>query len=214
MSFPVFLDLAGRRCLVIGSGGEAERKAALLVRAGAAVERALPATLDGIALVIVAEVTPETAALARQCRERAIPVNAVDRPELCSFFMPALVERGPVTIAIGTEGTAPALAKGLRQAFERLLPRELGALAALAGRLRPVVRLRIAEPEARKHFWREFFAAPLAVWRGEAARAIADARRERGVYFFPFFAGLTSRTSVFMRTSLRRRFASSLPVSK
>jgi uroporphyrin-III C-methyltransferase / precorrin-2 dehydrogenase / sirohydrochlorin ferrochelatase len=219
LTFPVFLDLAGRRCLVLGSGAEAKRKMAMLARAGASVERTLPATLDGIALVIVAEVTPETALLARQSRERAIPVNVVDRPELCSFFMPAIVERGPLTIAIGTEGTAPALAKGLRQAFERLLPQQLGELAALAGRLRPLVRLRLAEPEARNNFWREFFEGPLALWRGAAAQAITEARRvgatrTRTDYFFGFFAGLRSRTSVFMRTSLRRRLASSFPVSK
>lgn len=177
MTFPIFLELAGRRVLVLGSGAEAARKIAQLARAGALIERTLPETLDGIALVLIAEVTPETASLACRCRERAIPVNVVDRPELCSFYMPAIVERGPVTLAIGTEGMAPALAKGLRQAFERLLPRELGVLAALAGRVRPIVRLRIAEPEARKKFWREFFAGPLGAWRGEAQSAIADAAK-------------------------------------
>jgi len=164
--FPIFLELEGRRCLVIGEGEVAASRAVALARAGAAVEQRkdfAPAMLDGAALVFVAGARRALAdEVAREAARRGIPVNVMDEPRLCSFLMPALVERGPVTIAIGTGGSAPMLARLLRQALDAALPERLGPLAALAGRFRPLVMRRLADPESRRGFWRRVFTGPVA----------------------------------------------------
>ena len=155
--FPVSLDLGGRRCLVLGTDAEAECKAAMLERAGATVLRASGTrgvSLDGVALVVISGLPDaEAELLSRRCQERAIPVNVVDEPRLCSFLMPAVVRRGPVTVAISTGGRSPLLAKLLRQAIDAFLPQRLGELADLAGAVRPQLRARLPDPSARRRFW-------------------------------------------------------------
>ncbi len=164
--FPVFLDLRGRRALVVGGGEAADAKAAALARAGAEVHRAqgfAPAMLDGAALVFVAGARrPVADEVARAAEARGIWVNVMDEPRLCSFLMPALVERGPVTVAICTGGTAPMLARLLREWLDVALPRHLGALAALAGRFRPLVRRRLPDLAARRRFWHRLFTGEVA----------------------------------------------------
>jgi uroporphyrin-III C-methyltransferase / precorrin-2 dehydrogenase / sirohydrochlorin ferrochelatase len=166
--FPMFLDLAERRCLVLGAGPETERKAALLERCGATVIPCARLTdappLDDIALVmVVGASSPDTQALADACRRRGIPVNVEDEPRLCSFIMPAIVDRAPVMVAISTSGRSPALAKLLREALDKLLPVELGALGVFAGRFRRRVRHAIADPAMRRSFWRRVLSGPIAV---------------------------------------------------
>jgi uroporphyrin-III C-methyltransferase/precorrin-2 dehydrogenase/sirohydrochlorin ferrochelatase len=190
--FPVFLDLKGRRCLVVGGGEAASVKAAMLWRAGAevavaapalgpslavavrrgqaihAAEQFAPALLDGVSLAIVAgETLAVNEAVSRAAQARGIPVNVMDEPRLCSFIMPALVDRSPVMVAIGTGGTAPLLAVLLRRWLDQALPTRLGRLAALAGRFRPLVRRRLADPIARRRFWQ-------AVFTGKVARLALD----------------------------------------
>jgi len=183
--FPVSLDLAGRRCLVIGTVAEAERKAAMLERAGAAVLRASGSdevlSLDGVALVVIAGLPyAEAAALSCRCQARAIPVNVVDEPRLCSFLMPAVVRRGPVTVAISTGGRSPLLAKLLRQAIDAFLPHRLGELADVAGTLRPLLRERLPDAAARQRFWTRMLAGPAArlalAGEAEAVRAGIEPR--------------------------------------
>jgi uroporphyrin-III C-methyltransferase / precorrin-2 dehydrogenase / sirohydrochlorin ferrochelatase len=164
--FPVFLDLRGRRALVVGAGEAAETKAAALARAGAEVQRAqsfAPSMLDGAALVFVAGARRAVAEqVARAAEARGIWVNVMDEPRLCSFLMPALVERGPVTVAVSTSGTAPMLARLLREWLDLALPRRLGALASLAGRFRPLVRRRLPDPTTRRRFWHRLFTGDVA----------------------------------------------------
>lgn len=166
--FPVFLDLEGRRCLVVGTDDKSRRKSDILRRAGATVLRyasapAVPKALDGLALVIVSGGPLDQAAdLSRRCRELGIPVNVVDEPVLCSFLMPALVERGPITVAISTGGRSPLLAKLIRHAIDQVLPARLGDLAELAGDARPLVRGQIACPSARLRFWGRMLSGPVA----------------------------------------------------
>jgi len=160
---PIFLDLAGLKCLVVGAA--AEGKGELLRRCGAEVvaTAAAPAELAHFALVFAAGLPRDAAiALAVACRACGVPVNVADEPELCSFYMPALVERGPVTVAISTGGTSPALAAALRRRLDHALPRHLGSLAALLGALRPAVRYAIADPAARCAFWRSVLVGPAA----------------------------------------------------
>jgi uroporphyrin-III C-methyltransferase / precorrin-2 dehydrogenase / sirohydrochlorin ferrochelatase len=164
--FPVFLDLRGRRALVVGDGEAADAKAAALARAGADVhitQRFAPTMLDGAALVFVAGARRAVAEqVARAAEARGIWVNVMDEPRLCSFLMPALVERGPVTVAISTSGTAPMLARLLREWLDLALPRHLGALASLAGSFRPLVRRRLPALAARRRFWHRIFAGDVA----------------------------------------------------
>ncbi|HJQ58344.1 MAG TPA: siroheme synthase CysG [Vineibacter sp.] len=171
--FPAFLDLRARRCLVVGDGPVAERKAAMLARAGASVRTVMTLAagdLDGVAAVVVVNGDADAAASARAA---GVPVNVVDLPRLSSFIMPALVERGPLTIAIGTGGAAPALASLLRARIEQLIPAAYGQLAVLADSCRALVRERLPEPGARRAFWRQAFTGPIAelVFAGRPAAA-------------------------------------------
>ena len=164
--FPICLDLAGKRCLVVGVGPEAERKAAALRRAGAHVVTAshfIPGDLDGCALAFAADAPLAVGeAVSRAALARGILVNVADRPELCSFIMPAVIERAPVTLAISTGGTSPALARRLREMLDAIVPRRLGALAALAGEFRARVRHSIADAATRRTFWERLLDGPVA----------------------------------------------------
>ncbi len=192
--FPIFLDLRGRRCVVLGAGAAAEAKAAQLARAGADIVAAAefaPALLDGVSLVIVAGAARDMAeAASRAAQARAIPVNVMDEPALCSFIMPAVVERSPVTVAIATDGAAPALAGLLREWLERALPEHLGLLAVLAGRFRPLVRRHIPDFAERRLFWRRILTGNPGVValagdepaaETELKRALDETRRRRNV---------------------------------
>jgi len=166
--FPAFLELRGRTCLVLGEGEVAERKSAPLLAAGASIRRAArfePALLDGGVALAVG--TPEAAeecllALSREARARGIPVNVVDRPALCSFITPAIVDRDPVTVAIGTGGAAPTLARMVRQKVEAALPPNLGLLAALAERFQAALRRALPNLAARRAFLDRALTGPAA----------------------------------------------------
>jgi uroporphyrin-III C-methyltransferase / precorrin-2 dehydrogenase / sirohydrochlorin ferrochelatase len=200
-NFPLFLSLRDRRVLVVGGGEAAARKTELLLQAGAQVTLIAEtvtgeiaqliadgrvawaghgfelADLDGITLAIVA--TDDGALQARvshEAQQRCVPVNVVDRPKLSSFIMPAIVDRGPITVAISTAGTAPALARKLRAEIERALPAAIGRLARFAEIFREQVRRTLKDPRARRRFWDHVFAGRI----GELALAGDEigARRE------------------------------------
>jgi uroporphyrin-III C-methyltransferase/precorrin-2 dehydrogenase/sirohydrochlorin ferrochelatase len=181
--FPAFLDLSGRTALLLGQGEVIERKAESVARAGATLRRAArfnPALLDGVALAIGADAPEEDLrALSAEAMRRGIPVNIVDRAELCSFIMPAIVDRDPVTVAISTGGTAPTLARMIRQRIEAVLPPRLGALAALAGRFQARIRRALPELPARRRFLDRALTGPaadLALAGREAEAELAFAR--------------------------------------
>ena len=182
-SFPMFLKMTGRRVVICGGGAEAARKARLvlktearillvapvldpeltgLVAAGRArhVATADPDTFDGCVLAFIATGdAAEEDALAAQARTAGAVVNIVDRPEACDAFTPSIVDRDPVVVAIGTEGTAPVLGRSIKTEVEAMLHPRLGAFAALAGRLRGAVAERIA-PESRRRFWEWVYTGP------------------------------------------------------
>jgi uroporphyrin-III C-methyltransferase/precorrin-2 dehydrogenase/sirohydrochlorin ferrochelatase len=176
--FPIFLRLDGVRVVVVGGGTEAVAKTRLLLPSGARVcvvaelpdgelhalavtrritliERALqPADLTGARLCVVAlENDAAAAAAVAMARSTGVLVNAVDRPELCDFIVPAIVDRAPVSIAIGTGGSAPALARDVRTMVEAAVPLGIGALAELCRRWRGRVRDALPNRAARRHFW-------------------------------------------------------------
>ena len=138
-SLAVFLDLAGRAALVVGDGPVIDRKAALLERAGAELRRTAgfdELLLEGCAVAIGADAPePELEALSAAAQARGIPVNIVDRPALCSFIMPAIVDRSPVIVAIGTGGAAPVLARLVRTRIEAMLPPASRAGRGVGGRV-------------------------------------------------------------------------------
>ncbi len=195
---PIFLNVADRPCLVVGAGAVAFRKVELLLEAGARVTvvapelgsgvRRLAATgrvqvksgpfeesdLEGQQLVIAAT---GNAAFNRRVSasagQRGTWVNVVDSPALCSFHMPAIVRRPPVTVAIGTGGAAPALAGLLRAKIEALLPAHTGLLAQLAQSWRKRVQERLPLPADRRRFWQRALGGSPAEWalRGNTEQA-------------------------------------------
>lgn len=124
---PIFLNLTGRTVVLVGEGEAAEAKARLITRAGGRIVSAWEA---GAMLAFIALSDDEQArAAAADLRAHGLLVNVVDRPDLCDFTTPAIVDRAPVTIAVGTGGASAGLAKAVRQRVETLLPARLGALA-------------------------------------------------------------------------------------
>lgn len=140
-SLPIFLRLHGRAVILVGEGDAANAKRRLLERAGATI---VGADADA-QLAIVAADDPD--AIAARLKARGILVNVADRPDLCDFTLPAIVDRDPVLVAIGTGGASAGLAKALRQRIEALLPASLGALASGLRDARP--RMRARWPDAR-----------------------------------------------------------------
>lgn len=153
-NFPIFLDLKGRRVLVLGGGEVAERKSEPLARAGAVIVHATrfaAADLAGCVLAVGADAPEaELRALSRAAQQAGLPVNVVDRPELCSFIMPALVDRDPITVAISSAGSAPVLARMVRARIEALLPPALGRLALLADSFKAELRRRMPDVARRR----------------------------------------------------------------
>jgi len=157
---PVTLRLSGRTVILAGQGENLARKVRLLEKTAARLsvhEDTVPGDVAGAALVISAFGDERDSALAARAKAAGVPVNVVDVPALSTLTLPAIIDRGPVTVAIATGGTAPVLGRRLRAAIEHLLPANLGGLASLAGRLRPKVKAGVANPEARRRLWEQAF---------------------------------------------------------
>ncbi len=123
--FPFMIDLAGETALLVGD--VAEQKAELLTSFGCCVQRHCVLTeelLDALApaLVVIARGDPRNETWACLCRSRGILVNVVDEPQLCTFYFPAVIRRGDLTVAISTGGASPAAAAVLRRHIESSLP--------------------------------------------------------------------------------------------
>ena len=150
-SLPIFVRLAGQPVLLVGEGAAAEAKARLIVAAGGVVVRDAGA---GARLAFVAlDDADDAAKAAAQLRFAGLLVNVVDRPALCDFTVPAIVDRSPVLVAIGTGGASASLAKALRERLEALLPATLGELARTIFAARAEVAVRHPTVAARRRFW-------------------------------------------------------------
>ncbi len=159
--YPVFWDISGKKCVVIGGGEVAARKVARLLDCGAKVCVVSPELspelvamksaeridhiedgyageyLYGAALVIGATDDEKiNTAVSRDAKAKGIPVNIVDDPQKCDFILPSLVERGDLTIACGTGGNSPALARRLREELEAVYGEEYATLLNILGQLR------------------------------------------------------------------------------
>lgn len=155
-SLPLFVRLRGRAVILLGEGEAADAKRRLLDRAGAVVSG--EEAQASLAIVAIDDETEAVAAVAR-LKARGILVNAVDRPALCDFTLPAIVDRAPVLLAIGTGGVSAGLAAALRQRLEALLPAGLGRLAEELQAARLALRERWPDPVERRRMLASAMAA-------------------------------------------------------
>lgn len=144
-SLPLFHRIAGRKVVVLGEGTQAEAKRRLVERAGGIV---VGEDDDEARLAFVATDAPEDVAV--RLKARGLLVNVTDRPELCDFTVPSVLERDPVLIAVSTSGASAGLAKQLRLRLEALLPVGLGALADALHAARGAIRERWPDFDARR----------------------------------------------------------------
>jgi len=179
---PIFCQLRGRDCLLVGGGDVAERKARLLMEAGArltvnalafspqftvwanegmltlAAGEFNDALLDTSWLVIAATDDNDVNQRVSDAAEaRRIFCNVVDAPKEASFIMPSIIDRSPLMVAVSSGGTSPVLARLLREKLEAVLPQHLGQLADYAGKLRERVKTHFDNVGERRRFWEKFF---------------------------------------------------------
>jgi uroporphyrin-III C-methyltransferase/precorrin-2 dehydrogenase/sirohydrochlorin ferrochelatase len=194
---PIFANVRNKLCLVVGGGSVAARKAGVLLEAGAKVRvvapeideelkleegveavvaRFAPQHLDGAVLAIAAtddrEVNKQVSELAQA---RNIPVNVVDDSELCTFIMPAILDRSPLMVAFSSGGASPVLTRMMRGKLETVIPQNYSRLAAFAERFREQVKQRVTNPTKRRIFWENVFEGVAAekVLTGDEASAEA-----------------------------------------
>ncbi len=202
---PIFLDIRGNNCLVVGGGDVAARKVDLLLRSQGLVRLVAPELcpnlqvlseqgliehhartyqendLDDCLLVIAATNAPAiNKRIADQAKARLIPVNVVDEPELCSFIVPSIIDRSPVVAAVSTGGASPVLARLIRSRLETLIPAGYGRLAELARRFRERVKAEFSNPSDRRRFWEKVLTGGVAerVFSGHMEEADAAMLRE------------------------------------
>jgi uroporphyrin-III C-methyltransferase/precorrin-2 dehydrogenase/sirohydrochlorin ferrochelatase len=206
---PIFLGVKGRIALLIGGGEAALAKLNLLRRAGARV-RLVAQQLDTVIGQCVADDRMivwineplaarhfEDTVLAidasgddalnqvsvRLARVAGVQINVVDRPALCNFIVPAILDRSPIVVAVSTGGLAPAIARLIRQRLETAVPAGFGRVAMLAAGFRHLVRERLQCPRQRTDFWEHLFDGPAAelALSGEmqSAEAVAHALIEQ-----------------------------------
>lgn len=194
-SFPMFIRMEDRRVVIVGGGEQAAQKSRLVLKTSAALDiladelddeltaivqsgrahhRIGPITthcFKDTALVFIGTGCPAIdASIHAIAKDAGALVNVVDQPDLCDATTPSIVDRDPVIVAIGTEGTAPVLGRAIKTDIEKMLDPRMGSFAAMAGRLRSAVAARIAKEE-RRDYWRwAFNGAPWAAFKRGAER--------------------------------------------
>ncbi len=174
--FPAFLNLRGKKCVVIGGGKVAARKVSALLKSGALVDVISPeitaslkklqetgrinyvdrgyrkGDLKGAFLTVAA--TSDYKVNIAVSKEAPLLVNVVDVPELCNFIVPAVVDRAPLTIAVSTGGASPAMAASVRKELELLYGKEVGRYLLFAGNIRKTAKEAIADTKLREIFFK------------------------------------------------------------
>ena len=200
--FPAFHKVAGRRVVVVGDGAEAAAKVRLLLETEADIrvvaaepcaelaeligaqslehaKRSFGADdlVDAVLVFAASGAHDSDAMVVAAARAANVPVNAVDMPDLCDFYTPALVNRAPVAVAITTAGAGPVLAQKLRAGIEAMLPERLGSLARLGDSFRAAADRVLPKGQPRRRFWSAFFEGGVAdmalAGRTETARRLA-----------------------------------------
>lgn len=185
--FPISLKLQQQRCLIVGGGHIALRKATLLAKAGAIIDIVAPeieeqllqlvATTNGqhfvevfsekflstpYRLVIAATNDPQVnKTVFEQCEVRHLLVNSVDDIPHCRFMVPAIIDRSPLVISVASNGTSPVLSRQIRTQLETSIPHGMGRLAEFSGKWRNQVKEKISNPDERRIFWENLYASPL-----------------------------------------------------
>lgn len=179
---PIHVDTANQRILIVGGEAAAEAKLRTLIKTDAELFLVAPevgpevarwikaekivwaqrefheSDLNDVRLVYAAtEDDDMNARIAALSGARGLLVNAADQKDACAFITPALVDRSPVIVSIGTEGTSPSLARALKSEFEQLLPSTLGSLANKINSLRAKVKLSLPDLSIRQTFWADIF---------------------------------------------------------
>ncbi len=198
-SFPIFLKLQDKHCLVVGGGEVAARKTQQLLTSGTKVSVVAPEIesslnqlkesgqiqhleqkydekcLQDVDLVIAATNDTELNKLiSEQATSRKLFINVVDNPDLCTFIVPSVIDRSPVIVAISTGGASPVLARLLRARLETLIPSSYGKLAALVARFRDKVKQQFPEIKQRRRFWEQILQGSVAelVYAGQDKNAL------------------------------------------
>jgi precorrin-2 dehydrogenase / sirohydrochlorin ferrochelatase len=221
--YPVFINIEGSWVLVVGGGEVALRKIETLLDHGAyvnVVSRRLhpdlasmlaegkirlvgkeftPSHLDGMRLVIAATDEIETnRTVSAEARRRNVPVNAVDQPSDCTFIVPAVLRRGPLTIAVSTSGNSPALASKIRKQLEMKFGMEYAVYLDLMGRIRKDLLERKATSEENKRIFHELIEGGLleAVRSGNCEQVKNELRR-----VLPSGMDIETLSSIFFHSS-------------
>ncbi|MDA0281383.1 MAG: siroheme synthase CysG [Proteobacteria bacterium] len=195
---PIFLNIKNKKCVVVGGGEVAFRKATLLLRAGADLHIVAPVLSDELrklcvdrdctiitrefeeadindAILVVAatddlETNERVSVIASKLN---IPVNVVDQPDLCSFIMPSIVDRSPIVVAISSGGSSPILTRKLKELNETMIPGRMDKLAEFLGSFRGRVKNEIADFSERIRFWENVLDSeiPELVYNGQDDQA-------------------------------------------
>lgn len=185
--FPISLKLQQQRCLIVGGGHIALRKATLLAKAGAVIDIVAPA-IEGQLLQLVTTTNGQYFADAfsekclntayrlviaatndagvnksvfEHCEARNLLVNSVDDIPHCRFMVPAIIDRSPLVISVASNGTSPVLSRQIRTQLETSIPHGMGRLADFSGKWRNQVKTKIPNPDERRIFWENLYASPL-----------------------------------------------------
>ncbi|MDC4827708.1 siroheme synthase CysG [Acinetobacter baumannii] len=185
--FPISLKLQQQRCLIVGGGHIALRKATLLAKAGAIIDVVAPAIEDQLLqlikttggepfieafaekflstpyrLVIAATNDAEVnKTVFEQCEARNLLVNSIDDIPHCRFMVPAIIDRSPLIVSVASNGTSPVLSRQIRTQLETSIPHGMGKLAGFSGKWRNQVKEKISNPDERRIFWENLYASPL-----------------------------------------------------
>ena len=203
--FPIFLNLKTQTCLVVGGGSVATRKVENLMSSGTQITvisphlsdellqksndnkithinrefESLDITNNTFTLIFAATDNTDTnTTIAQLANKSNIPVNVADNSKLCSFIVPSVLDRSPVTIAVSTGGASPVLARQLRMKLETMIPSACGRLAGITEEYRAKVKQHFPTQEQRKKFWESALKGPFAelVYAGQdnSARQLLD----------------------------------------
>lgn len=200
--YPLFLDITGKECLVVGGGSVAERKALMLLRFNASVTVVSPKAtkkladladrgtlrllarryhtgdLDNVAVVFACTDDRDTNGAVREdAAKRGILINVVDKPKECDFIVPSIIRKGDVTIAISTSGVLPMASKKIRQAIEKTVTKDYVAYTRIIGALRRHLIDTVPDPARRK-----------TIMKGIASMEVGDVVR-RGLKGMKKFLG-------------------------
>ena len=206
--FPLFIDLKNKNCLVVGAGDIASRKIELLAKAGANITVIAPEISNSISqlaannpnidilqrkfspddivqqrLIISATNQADVNILVAATADKGnIPVNVVDNPALCSFIVPAIIDRSPVIAAVSSGGASPVLARILRAKLESLIPPTFGRMAKLAEKYRALVKENVNPPAQRRIFWEKILQGSIAELFYSGKEVEAEARLKDAIF--------------------------------